>query len=136
MATAKKPAKKPVRKQTLRERSTVTQNAKPPRLRRTAGHLKRPLTHAKRVARKVRIPLPNNKFGKGLRKVLRVIGLILLPKFFREAGRELRQVTWPGRRETWRLTMSVFVFAIVFAIIVGFLDFGLDKLFRELIVKK
>jgi preprotein translocase SecE subunit len=136
VATAKKPAKKPAKKQTLRERSEATQTAKPRRLRKTAGSIKKPLSVVGRLLKKLRIPLPDNKFGKVLRKIFHIIGLILWPKFFREAWGELRQVTWPGRRETWRLTTSVFIFAVVFAIIVGFLDFGLDKLFKELIVKK
>ena len=31
--------------------------------------------------------------------------------------------------------MAVFIFAVIFAAIVGLLDFGLDKLFREVILK-
>lgn len=135
MATTKKPAKTSAKKQTLRERSTASNNAKPRRLRATAGHFKKPLSAAKRIAKRIRVPLPHNKFGNALRKIGRAIGSVIWPRFFRNAWAELRQVTWPGRRETWRLTMAVFVFSVIFAIIVGFLDFGLDKLFKEIIVE-
>ena len=59
----------------------------------------------------------------------------VIPRFFREAFQELRLVTWPGRKETWKLTTAVFVFAIVFGIAIAITDYGLDKLFRNIILK-
>jgi preprotein translocase SecE subunit len=59
----------------------------------------------------------------------------LYPSYFRNSFRELKQVTWPGRRESLRLTSAVLAFAIVFGAIVALVDFGLDKLFKELILK-
>ncbi len=46
------------------------------------------------------------KIGRGILKVLKW----LVPKYFVNAWREVRLVTWPTRRETWRLTLAVFVF--------------------------
>jgi preprotein translocase SecE subunit len=65
----------------------------------------------------------------------RILGRILYPSYFRNSFRELKQVTWPGRRESLRLTSAVLAFAIVFGAIVALVDFGLDKLFKELILK-
>ena len=75
------------------------------------------------------MPLPEGKTGKILGKRVRIV-----PKFVREAWAEIRLVTWPNRQETLRLTIAVFIFAVVFAVIVGLLDYGLDKLFREVVI--
>lgn len=128
----KKPKRTAKKQQTVRERTQASTTARPKRLRRTAGRVSSPIgkvgSFIKRKLSFVRIP--NNRFGK----ILRGIGRILWPKFFRNSWREIRQVTWPTGRETVRLTIAVFIFAVVFAAIVGVLDFGLDKLFKEVIV--
>lgn len=74
--------------------------------------------------------------------VFRVLGLIfrplrwLMPSYFVNSWREVRQVTWPSRRETWRLTLAVFIFAVVFGILIAGVDKGLDLLFKKLILKQ
>jgi hypothetical protein len=50
------------------------------------------------------------------------------------AWKELRQVTWPGRKETRQLTLAVFVFATVFGLMVTLTDYGLDKVFKKVIL--
>jgi len=68
-------------------------------------------------------------------RVFRVIGRILYPTYFRTSVKELKLVTWPNRRTSWRLTYAVIVFSVIFGIIVAIVDFVLDKLFKELIIK-
>jgi len=58
----------------------------------------------------------------------------LTPSYFRNAWKELKQVTWPGRLETWRLVFAVFIFAIALGLLVSVLDYGLEKLLREVIL--
>jgi preprotein translocase SecE subunit len=88
--------------------------------------------------------LPLRLVGRGLRwighlwplRMLgRLLGWIFFVGYFRGSWRELRLVTWPGRRESLRLTSAVLVFAVIFGAIVAGVDFGLDKLFKELILK-
>jgi preprotein translocase SecE subunit len=67
-------------------------------------------------------------------KVFRVLRFII-PPYFRNSWKELKEVTWPGRRETLQLTFAVFMFAIVFGILVGFTDYGLDKVFKRILLK-
>ena len=131
MADNKDAAKKPTKKtETVRERAAKGQTEKPRRIRKTAGKVVTPILGAKRIGKKeYHLPLPNNKAGRILKKRVR-----LAPKFVREAWAEIKLVTWPNRRDTMRLTMAVFIFAVIFAVIVGFLDFGLDKLFKKVIL--
>lgn len=73
---------------------------------------------------------PFRMLGKGIAK----IGRFVTPKYFKESWKELRQVTWPGRRETWKLTLAVIIFAIVFGALITVVDLGLDKLFKEVLL--
>lgn len=137
MADSKKKKPASVNKpQTVRQRASEAQNAEPKRLRKTASSVATPLKtyagHARRVGKKeFHIPLPDNRVGKILKKRIR-----FLPKFVHEAWEEIKQVTWPNRRDTTRLTIAVFIFATIFAVIVGALDFVLDKAFKELIINQ
>ena len=121
--SGKKPAIK--KQQTVRERTQASTEPRRRRVRRTAGRVASP------VGRLFgRIRLPDNRFGR----ILRRIGRIIFPGFLRNSWNEIRQVTWPDARETARLTLAVFIFAVVFAAIVGVLDYGLGKLFREVVI--
>ena len=58
----------------------------------------------------------------------------LVPTYFLNSWNEIRQVTWPGRKETWKLVFAVFVFSIVIGGFIAILDYGLEKLFRAVIL--
>ncbi len=70
-----------------------------------------------------------------MRFIGRILAKIFLVGYFRNSWKELKQVTWPGRRETTQLTLAVFVFAISFGILIAVVDFGLDKLFKEVLLR-
>jgi preprotein translocase SecE subunit len=69
--------------------------------------------------------------GRVIKKVLRWI----TPNYFINSWREVRLVTWPTRRETWRLTAAVFVFAVVFGALVAGVDKVLDVIFKKIVLK-
>jgi len=118
--------------ETVRERATKsTDKVKPRRIRKTAGVVARPLMAAGRVGkREYYLPIPNNKAGRFLNKRRSFI-----PRYFREAWQELREVTWPTRKETVQLTFAVFIFAIVFGVLVAVTDYGLGIIFKEVLLK-
>jgi preprotein translocase SecE subunit len=116
--------------QTVRERASASDRKQPRRIKQTAANVATPLKKARAIGKKeFHLPLPDNKIGRLLGKRGR-----LTPKYIREAWQEIKQVAWPNRSETMRLTLAVFIFALVFAVIVGLLDYGLDKLFRNVIL--
>lgn len=78
-----------------------------------------------------RLRVPPNPITRALGKFFRFI----TPNYFINSWREVRQVTWPSRRETWRLTGAVFVFAIVFGALVAIVDKGLDEVFKKVVLK-
>lgn len=105
------------------EKATATNN-KPRRLRKTTRRAAAPLRAVGRALAKI-----------GRLKPLRIIGLILVPPYFRNSWKELRQVTWPSFKQSLRLTSAVIIFAAVFGALVALLDFGLDKVFKEVLLK-
>ncbi len=129
-ADAKKPRVRKV--ETVRERnekaalkaeSAAQKSGRRP-VRRTLGGITKPLGV---IAKPLNV--------RPVRFVLRWIGLILFPRYFRNSFKELRQVTWPGRKETWKLTFAVLVFAVVFSLFIGVVDFGLDKVIRRIVLR-
>ena len=86
---------------------------------------------------------PLRKVGAGFRRlnlgrfrVFRWLGAVLAPRYFRNSWRELRLVTWPNRRVSLQLTWAVIVFAFIFGVLIAGVDYGLDKVFKVLILKK
>jgi preprotein translocase SecE subunit len=118
---------------TVRERVEIarskSEEPKPKRVRAVLAKLALPFKKAKlgeRVVFKV--------FARPLR-VLKKLLRWLVPRYFINSWRELRQVHWPNRRETWRLTLAVFIFAVIFGALVAGVDKSLDELFKKLVLK-
>lgn len=72
---------------------------------------------------------------KVIKKPLHIIGLVLLPRYIRNSWQELKLVTWPNWKTSRKLTSAVIVFALIFGITVAIVDFLLDKLFRNVLLK-
>ena len=76
-------------------------------------------TKPKKAGKKHKTP----KFIRVVTKPFRAFG-----RYLRDSWGELRQVRWPSRKATWKLTLAVIVYCgILIAIIMG-----LDLLFTEL----
>lgn len=73
---------------------------------------------------------PFRLLGRGIAK----IGRFVVPKYFKESWGELKQVTWPNWSNTWKLTLAVIIFSIVFGVFITVVDIGLDKIFRKVIL--
>ena len=105
-----------------------------PRLRKMGG--------SKKLTPKLDIPLKQSAKSATvlnpaiifLSPVLKALSK-LIPPYFKNSWRELRQVTWPSRSETWKLTSAVFVFAIVFGAAILVVDKGLDEIFKKVVLK-
>ncbi|MGA3150174.1 MAG: preprotein translocase subunit SecE [Candidatus Saccharimonadales bacterium] len=120
---------------TIRERVEIAQAEAEKKSR--PGRVKPLLTKAKAPLKKIKPP--SVKLPGPIALVVAKIGRVLrwlAPRYFVNAWREVRQVTWPSRRETWRLTGAVFIFAIVFGALVYGVDTGLDALFKKVILKE
>lgn len=122
-----KPAK------TMRQASAKSRAnaAKPKRVRKAADAATKPV-HAIRKALTTQYHL-NERTEKHEENFF-TKSRTFTPSYFKKAWGELRQVTWPGGKETWRLVFAVFVFAIVMGAMIAILDYGLEKILREVIL--
>jgi len=59
---------------------------------------------------------------------------VLFLRYFRNSWKELRQVQWPNARETTKLTLAVFAFAIFFSLIVSLADWAIGNVVEKLII--
>lgn len=48
-------------------------------------------------------------------------------QFVREVNAEMRKVAWPTKRETFNLSLIVFIFLIVMTALIALLDIGFSK---------
>ncbi len=83
---------------------------------------------------------PLKQIGHGLRwfftrRPMKFIGRIIGLRFIRNSWRELRTVTWPTWKEGVRLTGAVILFAVIFGAFIALVDYGLDKVFKQILLK-
>lgn len=128
-----------VRQAAEKAQASAEKPVKPRRLKRAASATGKPFKAAAKPFKKAAPWFDRQPFrfvGKIIRFVAKWIGRIFWPRFLRNAFKELRLVEWPSLKQTARLTFAVLIFAIVFGLLVTLVDYGLDKLFRALILKK
>lgn len=53
--------------------------------------------------------------------------------YFVGSWRELRQVRWPNRAQTWALTLAVIIFSLALGAMIFLLDLGFTYLFKQVI---
>lgn len=135
MATKKTATgKRHIRKtETIRQKTENASkaNPKPRRVRKSLKIASKPLAKAYHFGKKeYYLPLPDNKFWRFMNKRRSFV-----PRYFAQSYQELRQVTWPNRKQTVQLTLAVFIFAIVFGVVITVTDYGLDRIFKRLLLK-
>jgi preprotein translocase SecE subunit len=137
----KKPAKKRQLKkvETVRERATKAQvPRKPRRLSRARSVVWTPFKAVGHLIARLLRPLSFLLWPfktRPMRFIGRILAAVLLLRYFRNSWRELRQVEWPDGKTTAKLTLAVFLFAIFFGVMISVVDYGLDKLFKQVILK-
>ncbi len=98
------------------------------RIRKTASNIAKPLSKPVKI---VTWPFRT----KPARFIGRIIGRILWPKYFRNSWREIKQVTWPSRRDTWKLTFAVLVFALAFGVAAAGVDYVLNEVIKRIVFR-
>lgn len=144
MAETNQPRKKRLLRapgETLREKTTKAQEvATQPSKIRTAGRV---LGVFRALFRSIawlgHLP-PLKQIGHGLRwffslRFMRFLGRILGLTYIRDSWRELKLVTWPTRKQSRQLTTAVIIFSVIFGALIAVVDFGLNKLFKHIILK-
>lgn len=131
MAKKKDDKDKSKKHDSLRERNikAAEDKQKPKRIRKVATSAVKPIGKVRSALKSEYHIIPQKKNPGFFTKSRK-----LTPRYFRDSFRELRDVTWPGRKDTWKLVFAVFIFAIVLGILIALLDYGLENLFRKVIL--
>lgn len=131
--SSKRPKRRLKNAETVRERAIKAQeqSAQPGRSNRL---LSTTAAVAGKPARGVGRIFHHQPF-KFIGAILRFIGRFPLLRYLASSWRELKVVTWPNRKQTRQLTWAVLLFAIVFGALVSAVDYGLDKLFKAVLLK-
>lgn len=132
MAEGSKPKRRVRPTESVRQKAEKVSTAapKPRRIRKVASGASEGLKSVSAKGRREYhvIKLPDNRVGRFMTKSRRI-----LPAYFRESWTELKLVTWPNRRETVKFTTAVLIFALIFGGLVALVDYGLEKLFRNIL---
>jgi len=130
------------KKPRVRKVETVREKTAKSTAKAEAKASKQPKRLLRNVAGKVSKPLvkPANLITKPfktrpLRAIGGFIGLLFWPRYFRNSYKEVKQVTWPTRRETWKLTFAVLVFATIFSLAAAGTDYVLDIIIRRIVFR-
>ena len=81
------------------------------------------LTKTKANAAKAKIKAKANTPEKPLEQVFILARpFVALGRYLRNSWRELRQVRWPNRKATWKMTLAVLVYCAIFIVFIMLLD--------------
>jgi preprotein translocase subunit SecE len=121
-----KPKRSVKNPETFRERALKASEAsdKPSRtddVKRTGGKVAKPVAAPFKKAAKL--------------KPVRAAGRVILPRYIRDSWQELKKVTWPSWQQSRKLTVAVLIFAVLFGVVIAAVDWGLDRIFRDILFK-
>ena len=81
------------------------------------------LAKTKAKAAKAKIKTKSNTPEKPLKQVFILARpFVALGRYLRNSWRELRQVRWPNRKATWKMTLAVLVYCAIFIVFIMLLD--------------
>ena len=81
------------------------------------------LAKTKAKAAKAKIKTKANTPEKPLKQVFILARpFVALGRYLRNSWRELRQVRWPNRKATWKMTLAVLVYCAIFIVFIMLLD--------------
>ncbi len=123
--------KKAKKASSIRERNLKAAEAKdkPKRIRKAAAQAKKPVGSLSRLLTTEFHVFPQKEDAGFFTK-----SRSTAPHYFSDSVLELKNVTWPGRKETWKLVFAVFAFALTMGTVISVLDYGLEQLFRRIIL--
>lgn len=100
----------------------------------TKPAVKTKATSSTSVAKKSKTTSAKSASGTNSKPVWVARPFIAIGHYFRDSWRELKQVQWPNRAATWKLTLAIVVFCIVIGIFITLCDFVSQWLIEEVIL--
>lgn len=134
MARIKKPSLKARKQETVRERAEKQRlkQSTEPRRKKVAIATTKPVKGLGKILSKEFNPIT---IKKGKYSNLLSKRFSLMPRYFVNSYRELKEVHWLKPKQALSLTLAVIIFSVSIALFVQLLSFVFDKLVQEVILK-
>ena len=142
--SAKKKRKLRAPSESVRERAVKAQEAAadttPSKSRLVLRGFTWPLRFIWQIVKGLSHQPPLKQLGHGLRwfftrRPVKFIGRLIGLRYIRDSFNEVRLVTWPSFGQSMRLTKAVIIFSIIFGSLIAVVDYGLGKIFKQIILK-
>lgn len=102
---------------------TQTQSKTQTKVTKAQAKQQAKLAKTKAKAAKAKIKTKANTPEKPLKQVFILARpFVALGRYLRNSWRELRQVRWPNRKATWKMTLAVLVYCAIFIVFIMLLD--------------
>lgn len=106
----------------------------------SAKSAKAKTTKSSQKVKKTKNPAVKNPLANPNEKPLKEVFVLARPfvaagRYVRDSWRELRQVRWPNRKATWKMTFAVLLYSVMIMIFVLLLDTFFTFLFNLLLTK-
>lgn len=86
---------------------------------------------AKKASEKKKMPMPLRIITFPFRMIAKPF--IALGRYIKGSWQEIRQVSWPNRKATWKLVFAIFVYSAFFIVLVMLLDALFNFIFSKII---
>ena len=128
-------AQDPSKPQPKTKKVTPKSNTKPKAKPNTKPSTKTPKTTDTKVKQATKSPL---KPAKPLKKALTPLAFlgkpfIKLGRYLKNSWREIRQVRWPNRKTTWKMTFAVLLYTAFFILLILVLDIFFSFVFNNIL---
>ena len=128
-------AQDPSKPQPKTKKVTQKSNTKPTAKQNTKPSTKTPKTTDTKVKQVTKSSL---KPAKPLKKALTTLAFLGKPfvklgRYLKNSWREIRQVRWPNRKTTWKMTFAVLLYTAFFILLILVLDIFFSFVFNNIL---
>lgn len=132
---AQDPSKPQPKTKKVTPKPNTKSNTKPTAKPNTKSSTKTPKTTNTKVKQVTKSPL---KPAKPLKKALTPLAFLGKPfvklgRYLKNSWREIRQVRWPNRKTTWKMTFAVLLYTAFFILLILVLDIFFSFVFNNIL---
>lgn len=79
-------------------------------------------------------PTKRNRKSNGKKTFILFVPFVAFGRYVRDSWRELRQVQWPSRSATWKMTLAIIVFCLLVGVLVVVFDWVSQWIIQEVVL--
>lgn len=79
-------------------------------------------------------PTKGNGKSNGKKTFILFVPFVAFGRYVRDSWRELRQVQWPSRSATWKMTLAIIVFCLLVGVLVVVFDWVSQWIIQEVVL--